>query len=107
MELKKGNIYWLKLSEESVAHPYVVIDIKNELIRVVAITTNQKKLVMPGNVLLEKNEGNLVKHSIVEVAKNFEINKSQLGKYIGDISEKRVKEIQNGIGFLQRTYFPE
>jgi mRNA interferase MazF len=99
-----GDIYWLKIDSEF-KHPDVVIDMQNNSVMVCAITTNMNKLSLPGNVILESGEGNLQKQSIVEVAKQYTVDESQLGEYIGYLSQERVKEIKEGIGFINRTYF--
>lgn len=98
-----GDIYWITSNEE-IAHPQVIIEVEGDVLTVVSITTNMKKTEMPGNVLLDLSEGNLEKQSIVEVSKVLSINKSQLKEYIGSLSQNRVNEIKNGIGFIDRSY---
>ncbi len=104
MDINLGNIYWLQL-EESVAHPYVVIRLSSLTADVCALTTNQNKSNMPGNVILDFGEGDLEKQSIVEVSKVARVNKSYLTKFVGKLSEERVEEILKGIRFLKTTYF--
>jgi len=99
-----GDVYWIKLNSEF-KHPNVVIKSESDVVTVCAITSNQNKLNMPGNVVLDPGEGNLEKQSIVEVAKVNTIYKDQLGELIGTLSLQRVEEIKNGIDFLERTYF--
>ena len=53
-----GDIYWLKPQDENaIAHPQVVIHVKassqGEIVTLCALTTNMRKLNMPGNVLLD------------------------------------------------------
>jgi mRNA interferase MazF len=110
MKVIQGAVFWLKI-ESKTKHPFVVIqnveDVCNNEIKttiVCAITTNKKKLNMPGNVVLEIGEGNLEKESIVEVMKVYEVDKSQLIDYIGTLSAQRVTEIRKGIEFLDKTY---
>lgn len=98
-----GDIYWIT-SNEGISHPQVVIESVGDKLTVVSITTNMKKIEMPGNVLLDLGEGELEKQSIVEVSKVLSINKSQLKEYIGSLSSNRVNEIKNGIGFIDRSY---
>jgi len=102
--IKLGNIYWLK-TENDIAHPHVVIKLDHEKVTVCAITTNAKKVNMPGNVVLDLGEGNLDKQSIVEVSKVITLDESQLTQLIGTLSEHRVIEILKGIRFLENTYF--
>lgn len=106
MKLSVGNIYWLT-TEGKIAHPHVIFEIEENgnQVKVCSITTNQKKIHMPGNVVLEIGEGNLEKESIIEVAKVSTVKISELTNYIGHLSGKRVQEIIAGINFLQKTYF--
>ena len=99
-----GEIYWLK-SVEEIPHPRVIVEINNDGVLVVSLTTNMNKINFPGNVLLDLAEGNLEKQSIVEVSKTESRPISDLGHYVGRLSPTRIKEIKNGIGFLERTYF--
>lgn len=109
MTINQGNIYWLNL--EGIPHPHVVVQenvfnySRIETTIVCAITTNQKKVNMPGNVVLDAGEGNLEKESIVEVGKVSTVNKSQLTDFIGTLTEERVREILNGMEFLQKSFF--
>ena len=50
-------------------------------------------LVLPRNVLLEVGEANLPKQSIVEVAKVSTVEKTQLGEYIGSLTDRRIHQI--------------
>lgn len=101
--MKIGDIYWIKTNEE-ISHPQVIIKIEGKSLVVCGLTTNMKKISMPGNILLDPNEGNLEKQSIVEVSKELNIKSSDLDKYIGSLSSKRVEEILNGIGFIKRSF---
>jgi len=103
-----GDIFWLK--QEGISHPCVVIEIHNkpqnaEEVVVCALTTNRKKANMPGNVVLDEGEVGLSTQSIIEVSKVSTVQKSQLGEFIGKLAESRVKEIMDGIGFLQKSFF--
>lgn len=64
---------------------------------VCALTSNLKRASAPGNVLLDKEETNLPKGSVVNVSQIFTVDKSQLDEYVGTLSAKRVREILNGI----------
>ena len=55
--ISPGDIYWLKPQDENtIAHPQVVIAVEassqGESVTLCALTTNMRKLNMPGNVLL-------------------------------------------------------
>ncbi len=103
--VKIGDIYWAK-TEGEIEHPHVIILVDESSVTVCAITTNQNKASMPGNVMLETGEGNLEKLSIVEVAKEYSIDKTELKDYIGQLSDKRVEEILKGIQFIKRSFLP-
>jgi mRNA interferase MazF len=64
---------------------------------VCVLTSNLQQAQAPGNVPLEKGEGNLPKQSVVMVSQIFTVDKSQLGEIIGTLSEQRVKQILEGI----------
>jgi mRNA interferase MazF len=97
MFVNQGDIYWVSLedangSERGYSHPHVVIQenvINHSHIDTVvlcALTTNQKRANMPGNVLLEAGEANLPRQSIVVVSQVSTVEKAQLGEYIGSLT---------------------
>jgi mRNA interferase MazF len=99
-----GDIFWAK-TEGTIPHPHVIIEeFDSYNFKVCMITTNQKKISMPGNVLLELGEANLSQKSIVEVYKQFTVQKDDLGDYIGTLSSSRVKEIIEGYEFVARSF---
>jgi mRNA interferase MazF len=108
MVINQGDIYWIELeepkgSEPGYSHPHVVIQnnvfnaSKINTVIVCVLTSNLKRTQAPGNVLLEKGEGNLPKQSLVLVSQIFTVDKSQLGEFIGTLAENRVKQILEGI----------
>jgi mRNA interferase MazF len=111
MVISQGDIYWIELEEPSgsepgYSHPHVVVQnnvfnaSKMNTVIVCPLTSNVKRAQAPGNVLLELGEGNLPKQSVVLVSQNFTVDKSQLGKFIGKLSERRVSQIFEGIHLL-------
>jgi mRNA interferase MazF len=111
MVIQQGDIYWIELEEPSgsepgYSHPHVVI--QNNLfnqsrirtVLVCVLTSNLGRAKVPGNVLLDPGEGNLPKQSVVVVSQLFTVDKAQLGEYIGALSRKRIKQIQQGITLL-------
>lgn len=111
MVIRQGDIYWIELDEPSGSepgyrHPHVVV--QNNLFNasrintvvVCALTSNLKRAQAPGNVLLEQGEANLPKPSVVLVSQIFTVDKSQLGEFIGRLSERRVSQILAGIRLL-------
>jgi len=112
MKINQGDIYWIQLEEpdaleQGIAHPYVVVqeDVFNhsriDSLVVCALTTNIKQAKSPGNVLLEQGEANLLKQSVVVVSKITVIKKTQLGEYVGSLTNQRIDQVLAGIRFLQ------
>ncbi|MBZ0319849.1 MAG: type II toxin-antitoxin system PemK/MazF family toxin [Anaerolineae bacterium] len=112
--IHQGDIYWVGLdgSQAEIRHPYVVIqeDVLNHsrlsTVVVCALTSNLHRASLPGNVLLDTNEGNLPKASVIEVSKVSTLEKTHLGEYIGSLSEERIGQILAGMRFLQASFFP-
>lgn len=108
MTVNQGDIHWVATDSGSdIVHPYVVIqdDVLNRsripTVVVCALTSNLQRAKAPGNVLLEAGEANLAKQSVVVVSKVSTVDKSQLGEYIGSLSEQRIRQILAGMQFLQ------
>ena len=108
MVIQQGDINWIELEEPTgsapgYSHPHVVVQnnvfnaSRINTVIVCALTSNVKRAAAPGNVLLEKGEANLPKQSVVLVSQIFTVDKSQLGEFIGTLSEQRVKQIIEGI----------
>ena len=111
MVVSQGDIYWVELDEPSglepgYSHPHVIVQnnvfnaSKINTVIICALTSNLKRAQAPGNVLLEQNEGNLPKQSVVLVSQIFTVDKSQLGEFIGKLSERRVRQILDGVYLL-------
>ncbi|MBK7601094.1 MAG: type II toxin-antitoxin system PemK/MazF family toxin [Acidobacteria bacterium] len=111
MVINQGDLYWVDLgdpigSSPGYRHPHVVI--QNNLFNqsrintvvVCALTSNLKRANAPGNVLLNAKEAHLSKRSVVVVSQIFTVDKSQLDEYIGKLSEKRVRQILDGVRLL-------
>lgn len=108
MVIRQGEVYWIELgapsgSEPGFRHPHVVI--QNNLFNrsrintvvVCALTSNLKRAEAPGNVLLDKDEANLPKRSVVNVSQLFTVDKRELEEKIGTLSAHRVQQIMDGI----------
>ena len=115
-QINQGDVCWLRVDdahegESSNRHPHVVIqeDVLNHsripTVVVCALTSNLKRVNVPGNVLLDAGEANLPKQSVVEVSKVSSIDKAQVGEYIGTLSAQRVQQILAGLRFLQASFF--
>jgi len=111
MVTKQGEIYWVDLgkpsgSEPGYKHPHIVIqnNIFNSsninTVVVCSLTSNMKRAKAPGNVTLSKGEANLPKKSVVNISQIYTVNKSDLVEKIGQVSERRVSEILEGIKLL-------
>jgi mRNA interferase MazF len=111
MSVYQGDIYWIDMgnptgSKMAYRHPYVVIQnnvfnkSKMNTAVVCALTSNIQKAGIPGNVLLEKDEGNLPKQSVVNVSQITTVDKSELIDKIGTLSKKRIYQIIDGINLL-------
>jgi mRNA interferase MazF len=111
MVVNQGDIYWVSLPGEY-PHPHVVIQenvinrSRIETVVVVALTTNSKRANAPGNVVLEAGEANLPRQSIVVVSQVSTVDKAKLGEYIGSLTEQRVRQILEGMRFVQRITEP-
>jgi len=112
MVINQGDIYWVPLedasgSEPGYIHPHVVVqdNVLNHsrihTVVVCALTTNLKRAKAPGNVLLEAGEANLPRQSVVVVSQVSTVDKTQLGEYIGSLTEERIHQILAGMQFLQ------
>ena len=106
--IRQGDIYWVDLgpptgSGPGYLHPHVVIqnNVFNQsrinTAMVCVLTSNVKRAGAPGNVVLDKGEGNLKKQSVVNVSQVFTVDKSQLEDKIGTLSAKRGREILEGL----------
>lgn len=111
MVISQGDIYWINLeepagSEPGFRHPHVVIQnnlfnrSRIDTVVVCLVTSNLRLAKAPGNVLLDKGEGNLAKQSVVNITQIYTIDKSDLVEWIGALSEKRVRQILDGVRLL-------
>ena len=111
MVISQGDIYWIDLeepvgSEPGFRHPHVVIQnnlfnrSRIDTVVVCLLTSNLRLAKAPGNVLLEKAEGNLAKQSVVNISQIYTVDKSDLVEWIGALSEKRVRQILDGVRLL-------
>jgi mRNA interferase MazF len=108
MVIHQGDLYWVDLgtphgSEPGYRHPHMVV--QNNLfnhskigtVLICPLTSNLRWANSPGNVLLNKDEGNLSKQSVVNVSQVFPVDRSRLTYYIGTISPKRIRQVVDGI----------
>ncbi len=106
--IRQGDVFWVDLGAPSgsgpgFVHPYVVVqnDVLNRsllnTVVVCGLTSNLKRAESPGNVLLEKDEANLPKRSVVVVSQLYTVDKDDLTERIGALSPARVQQILDGI----------
>ena len=112
MQINQGDIFWVSTegqdgSERDMIHPQVVVQdnllnhSRIQTVVVCGLTTNLKRAKAPGNVLLEAGEANLPRQSVVVVSQVSVVDKTQLGEYIGSLNGQRIKQILDGMRFLQ------
>lgn len=111
MEIRQGDIFWVQFdepkgSEPGYKHPYVIIQNnlfnRSGLATVVAclLTSNVSRATAPGNVLLFKGEANLSRSCVANITQLITINKSDLRRKIGRLSNERTAEILDGVRLL-------
>jgi len=111
MVINQGDLFWVDLGEPpdsgpGYRHPHVVIqnNVFNKsrinTVVVCVLTSNLKRADAPGNVLLEQDEANLPKQSMVNVSQIFTVDKRDLDEKIGTLSPNRVRQILAGINLV-------
>jgi mRNA interferase MazF len=111
MVINQGDIFWIDLkkpsgSEPGYRHPHIVIQnnlFNRSLISTVVVcplTSNLKRAIAPGNVLLNKGEANVPKKSVINISQIFTVNKSDLSEKIGFLKHERFNQVLQGIKLL-------
>ena len=114
--IHRGDLFWIgpddaRGSIPGHPHPHVVVqeDVFNHsritTVVVCALTSNLHRANEPGNVLLDVDEGNLPKRSVVVVSQVSSVEKVRLGERIGALSDARVEQILAGLRFQQASFF--
>lgn len=111
MVIEQGEIYWVDIGEPSGSapgyrHPGIVI--QNNLFNssnmntvvMCLLTSNLKRGLSPGNVVLKKGEANIPKKSVINITQIYTVDKHDLFEKIGKVNNKRLKEILLGIQLL-------
>ena len=107
MDIRQGDVFWITPNETNGiesdhTHPHVVIQVNvQNNVTVCALTTNLKRAKGPGNVLLDENEAGLPKQSVIVASQVSIVDATQLGEFIGSVSEQRIQQVLAGIRFLQ------
>lgn len=103
--LRQGELYWCDLGEGDI-RPVVLLqnDIANAsrlpTAIVCGLTTNLDRARAPGNVLLDHDEGDLPRQSVVNVSQVFTVHRDQIQTRIGRLSQARVLNILDGLWLL-------
>jgi len=116
--INRGDIYWVAPDASKGAipgspHPHVVVqdDVFNHsritTVIVCALTSNINRASEPGNILLEPQEGDLERQSVVVTSQISTLYKARLGARIGALSDERVDDIIAGLRFLEASFFRE
>ena len=111
MVIKQGEIYWVDLGEPSGSepgyrHPHIVIQnnlfnsSKINTVVMCSLTSNLKRGLSPGNVVLKKGEADLPQKSVVNITQLYTVNKNDLCEKIGRVNSEKIKEIILGIQLL-------
>ena len=111
MVIEQGDIFWVELgeargSEPAYRHPHVVIQnnifnaSKINTVVMVSLTSNLKRALSPGNVLLSKGEANLSKKSVINISQIYTVDKNDLKEKIGKLAYERIVEILEGVKLL-------
>lgn len=107
MKLKQGDLFWISPNgsngiRSTQSRPHMVVgEDAVGMVVVCALTSNLKRAKEPGNVLLEKGEANLPRQSVVVVSGTVALEKTQLGEFIGTLSNARIKQALAGLHFVQ------
>lgn len=113
--IHRGDLFWLppdpaRGSLPGAPHPHVVVqdDVFNHsrisTVVVCALTTRLACATEPGNLLLDPDEGGLVRQSVVVVSQVSCVYKAHLGEHIGRLSAQRVEQILFGLRFVQKAF---
>lgn len=107
MSIRQGDVFWITPNETNGVesdhpHPHAVIQVNAQnKVTVCALTTNLKRAKDPGNVLLDEDEAGLSKQSVIVASKVSIVDTTQLGEFIGTLTEQRIQQVLAGIRFLQ------
>ncbi|MCC7308105.1 MAG: type II toxin-antitoxin system PemK/MazF family toxin [Acidobacteria bacterium] len=111
MEINQGDVFWYDAGDPRGSAPAFVrpvVVIQNDTfnssplgtVLACVLTTNLRRAKAPGNVLLNENEADLSRQSVVVVSQVLTIDKSELLERIGTVPKNRIDEIVSGIKLL-------
>jgi len=113
MNIKRGDVFWISPNKSNkiasdYSHPHVVVQANpsqgnsSNTVVVCALTSNLKRAKEPGNVLLDEGEAELSRQSVVVVSHVSTADQTDLGEYIGTLTEQRIHQVLAGMRFLQK-----
>jgi mRNA interferase MazF len=116
--IRQGDIHWIELrrprgSAPGYRHPHVVIQnnvfnaSRISTVAVCVVTSNLRRAVAPGNVLLGKGEGGLPKASVVNISQILTVDRGQIEAKIGSLSRDRMEQVVQGLKLLIEPREPE
>lgn len=111
MVIKQGDVFWVDIgkpsgSEPAYRHPHLVIQnnvfnrSRINTVVVCSLTSNLQRAKSPGNVLLEEDEADLPKQSVVNITQIFTVDKGDLTEKVGSLSRNRMAQVLEGIQLL-------
>jgi mRNA interferase MazF len=111
LNIRQGDLFWVDLGEPKGSgpgfrHPYVVLQnnvfnaSRLNTVVLCLLTSNIQRAKAPGNVLLQKGEGNLPKDSVANITQILTVDKSDLVERIGSLSPARTSQIIEGVKLL-------
>ncbi len=109
--IRQGEIFWLDLETPRGSEPgyrRLCVVVQNNLLNrsrlytviVCAITSKLKRAGVPGNILLEKEEGGLSKPSVVNVTQLFTVDREFFEEPIGSLSRQQLESVLAGVRFV-------
>ena len=112
--IHQGDVYWVSFfsgrgSEPWGRRPAVVLQHDRfnrshiNTVVVVAITSNLRYSLLPGNVRLRKGEANLPKPCVVNVTQIQTIDRLYLHEKIGALSQTLLRRVWEGIRFVMEV----
>jgi mRNA interferase MazF len=106
--VKRGQVWWVDLgephgSEPAQRRPIIIVqdDLLNQsqlqTLMVVPLTTNLKRALARGNVLLEPTESGLPRQSVALVCQVTTVDKATLSDFIGDLPRRVLRKLDRGL----------
>lgn len=106
--MKRGQVWWADLSEPRGSEPggrRPVLIVQDDLltasrlatVMVVPLTTNLRRALAAGNVLLGTSETGLKKESVALVCQVLTLDKDFLDEEMGALSRRRLQAIDAGL----------